>query len=213
MTRQMELIETWRKAASNYTDRASARLRLCAQELAAVLTQEEAEGDEDVCDWHGQRQREHSWVDCDGGGRRCIHCKREEPTAAAAVPAGGDAEVLEMYAQSYERMAAIGDGRVRCANVALDIRQNIIPQMSNAPAPRGGVTEASQKELVTRIWDAIREWDGRGKDPIEAVLQTTPPAAQAQDAGPMAIDAMIDDLRKECYTKGWNDCLAAKEAK
>jgi hypothetical protein len=33
-----------------------------------------------------------------------------------------------------------------------------------APAPRGGVTEADQKELVTRIWDAIRVWDGRGKD-------------------------------------------------
>lgn len=45
------------------------------------------------------------------------------------------ADIIELYAESYERMARIGeDGRTHCINVAVDLRRNIIPQVKQAIA-------------------------------------------------------------------------------
>jgi hypothetical protein len=141
-----------------------------------------------------------------------------KPTAAAAVPAGGDAAIVgylvspnaNAHAKAKEELVfdkpmyrpdwnvfplTLADKRAQDCKRALEgLSQDALDggwcfagiekYCKGLEARVAELTEADQKELVTRIWDAIREWDGRGKDPILTVLQSTTPAAQAQDAGP-----------------------------
>ncbi|QWA09831.1 hypothetical protein GTU79_21360 [Sodalis ligni] len=58
---------------------------------------------------------------------------------------------LEAYAESYELMAKIGNGRVDCLSVSIDIRQNMMPLVDACPPaqmkPNSSVSVTSSIEL------------------------------------------------------------------
>lgn len=59
--------------------------------------------------------------------------KDGRPAAAENALTDAVADVIEMYAESYDTMARIGsDGRVGCTHVAVDLRQNILTQVKEA---------------------------------------------------------------------------------
>jgi hypothetical protein len=173
------------------------------------------------------------------------YCPVCTPTAAAAVPAGGDAEVVRLravierdrtlFAECVERMRTtigvhwwmvesrgsyewddkkyqdeFGDALERIKAEVEKIAQRAgdlsdsprtdaeLKAARAAPAPRGGVTEAiragcDMQNAIERLapyiddegdW-AYMELCAAGNRFV-AAIKATPPAAQAQDAGPMA---------------------------
>lgn len=89
------------------------------------------------------------------GGNESHAAKLHELHAALSAqpsPGGqGDANSpLSVYADSYRRMAKMGDGRVSCIDVAFDIEHN----MSRALAARQPVGDEERAETYRKGWEA-----------------------------------------------------------
>ncbi|MBA0223233.1 hypothetical protein D7U74_16935 [Stenotrophomonas maltophilia] len=81
----------------------------------------------------------------------------EEGKLIAAQPSPGGQDThspLSVYADSYRRMAKMGDGRVSCIDVAFDIEHN----MSRALAARQPVEESVEADVYCAIADMIEPY-------------------------------------------------------
>jgi hypothetical protein len=159
--------------------------------------------------------------------RTAFNSINTKPTAAAAVPAGGDAVAWVMFDKGSNLPASGSEPYAVEPSPHMQDHARICgrewrPVFS---APRGGVTEAWTTENLLRVAlgaVVISDSHEQAIRLAEEALRKHPPAAQAQDAGPMARhwreaieEAGFEQLAGA--TVNWIEqrarALAAKEAK
>jgi hypothetical protein len=121
----------------------------------------------------GSMERKRFWIEADvraaavrttgehcrdmghvGNNATCDFCGAVKAAAVESAE-GANAAILEHFAKNYASMARDGDGKINCGDVAIDIRQNMIPQLVEATPPAAAPVEPGAKhwmEAITRIF-------------------------------------------------------------